>query len=191
MTTAAIYPFVLFFHILGAFGLVAALTAESIGLRGLRRAASSQDALTWLGISRGLVMRLAPASLGVILITGLFMMAVSTGPTGWVLVALASLLGLGVIGAFGTGMRMARLEPGLRQAAGTLSAELQAQLRDRVLLTSLQVRLAIVVGILFLMTVKPSGLAAITTILLVAAAGFAAGQLAGSRNQGELRAPAG
>jgi hypothetical protein len=191
MNITTIYPFVLFIHILGAFGLVAALTTEAIGLRGLRRATTQAEALTWQGISRGLVMRLAPASLGLILITGLFMMAISWGGRGWLIVALASLIALGVIGAFATGMPMARLEPALRQAAGGLAPELQARLRARALLVSLSVRMAIVLGILFLMTVKPSALAAVITILVAVGAGLLAGQVFSSRNQGELRTAAG
>jgi hypothetical protein len=191
MNITTIYPFVLFIHILGAFGLVAALTTEAIGLRGLRRATTRAEALTWFGISRGLVMRLAPASLGLILITGLFMMAVSWGGRGWLIVALASLIALGVIGAFATGMPMASLEPALRQATGGLAPDLQARLRARGLLVSLSVRMAIVLGILFLMTVKPSAPAAVITILVAVGAGLLAGQVFSSRNQGELRSAAG
>jgi len=65
------YRFALFLHIVGAFGLIAAVTLEAIGLRGLRHATQGDEARMWLGISRRLVSRLAPASLGVILLTGL------------------------------------------------------------------------------------------------------------------------
>ena len=58
------YHLALYLHILGAFGLIAAITVEAIGLHGLRGATRSDNALMWLGISRGIVMRLAPASLG-------------------------------------------------------------------------------------------------------------------------------
>src|SRR5690348_14950546 len=101
MNTTLLYPLVLFLHILGAFGLTAAITLEAIGLRGLRRAVRTDDALMWLGISRGLVLRLVPASLGLVLITGLYMTATAWGPKGWILVALASLVLLAVIGHSG------------------------------------------------------------------------------------------
>ena len=73
-----VYDLALFLHILGAFGLIAALTFEAIGLRWLRRAFRKEDALVWFGLSR-LVQRLAPASLGLILVTGLYMMVTSWG----------------------------------------------------------------------------------------------------------------
>ena len=180
-----LYHLALFLHIIGAFGLIAAVTAEAIGLRGLRGATQRDVALMWLGLSRGIVMRLAPTSLGLILVTGLYMMATTWGPRGWILVALASLVSLAVVGSFGTGMRMARIGPTVGRAQGALSGELRSALRDPILLTSLWVRLAIVLGIAFLMTIKPSGLASLAIIVLAVVIGLLASQLAsrGSRNE--------
>ena len=180
-----LYHLALFLHIIGAFGLVAAITVEAISMRGLRGAIRSDDALMWLRISRGIVMRLAPASLGLILLTGLDMVATTWGPRGWILVALASLVLLAVVGAFGTGMRMGRIGPAIGRAQGPLSDKLRSRLRDPILLTSLLVRSAIVLGIALLMTVKPSGLASLVIIVLAVAIGLLAGQLAarGSRRE--------
>jgi hypothetical protein len=188
MNTALLYPLVLFLHILGAFGLIAAITLEAIGLRGLRRAVRTEDALIWLAISRGLVLRLAPASLGLILVTGLYMTATTWGPRGWILVALASLVLLAVVGALGTGIRMAPIGSAVgRASAGPLSDDLRRALRDPILLTSLRTRLAIVLGVVFLMTVKPSSAASVVVIVLAAAVGLLAGQLPVRRSQRELR----
>jgi hypothetical protein len=188
MNTTLLYPLVLFLHILGAFGLVAALTLEAIGLRGLRRAVRSEDALMWLGISRGLVLRLAPASLGLILVTGLYMTATTWGPKGWILVALASLVLLAVVGALGTGIRMAGIGSAVGGATpGPLSDDLRRALRDPILLTSLRTRLAIVLGVVFLMTVKPSSAASVVVIVLAAAIGLLASQIPARRSQRELR----
>jgi len=177
------YHLALYLHILGAFGLIAAITVEAIGLRGLRSATRSDDALMWLGISRGIVMRLAPASLGLILVTGLYMMATTWGPRGWILVALASLVLLAVVGAFATGMRMARVGAALGHARGPLSEGLRSSLRDPVLLTSLWVRSAIVLGIALLMTLKPPGLASLVTIVLAVAIGLLVSQLTARRSR--------
>ena len=173
------YHIALYAHILGAFGLVAAITVEAISLRGLRGATQGGDARMWLGISRGIVMRLAPGSLGLILVSGLYMMATSWGPRGWILAALASLVLLAVVGAFGTGMRMARIGPAIGRTQGPLSHELRIKLRDPILLTSLLVRSAIVLAIALLMTVKPSGLASLVIIVLAIGIGLLVGQLAG------------
>ena len=187
MSTTLLYQLALFLHIIGALGLIAAITVEAIGLRGLRRATNRDDALMWLGISRGIVMRLAPASLGLILVTGLYLVASAWGPRGWILVALGSLLLLGVIGAFGTGLRMARIGPALGRAQAPLSHELRRMLRDPILLTSLRVRLAMVVGVVFLMTLKPSAVASLVVIVLAIALGLLAGQIPARRGRNEFR----
>ncbi|HXN01236.1 MAG TPA: hypothetical protein VN973_05025 [Candidatus Dormibacteraeota bacterium] len=191
MSTTLLYQFALFLHIIGGFGLIAAITVEAIGLRGLRRAAQRNDALVWLGISRGIVMRLAPASLGLILVTGLYMVATAWGPRGWILVALASLLLLGVIGAFGTGLRMARIGPAVGRAKGPLSDELRRTLRDPILLMSLRVRLAMVLGVVLVMTVKPSAGASLLVIVLAIGLGLLAGQIPVTKGTREYRAEAG
>ena len=146
----------------------------------------------WFGISRGLVLRLAPASLGLILITGLYLTATAWGPKGWILVALASLVLLAVIGALGTGIRMARVGPALGPAsAGPLSDDLQRALRDPILLTSLRTRLAIVLGVVFLMSAKPSAVVSLLVVVLATAIGLLAGQIPLRRSRNELRAGVG
>lgn len=188
MDTTLLYHLALFLHILGAFGLIAAITLEAIGLRGLRQAARREEVLLWLGISRGLVLRLAPASLGLILVTGLYMTTTAWGWKGWILVALASLVLLAVVGGLGTGIRMARIGPAIGQAsAGPLSDDLRRALRDPVLLTSLRTRLAIVLGVVFLMTVKPSGGASVVVVVVAVAIGLLASHIPTRRSRHELR----
>ena len=184
---SVLYPFALFLHIVGAFGLIASVTLEAVGLRGLRHATQADEARMWLGLSRPLVTRLAPASLGLILVTGLYMTATAWGARGWILVALGSLVVLAVVGAFGTGMRIARLEPAIRGAHGPLGDELRRRLQDPVQLMSLRVRLAIVVGVAFLMTVKPAFVISLIVVVLAAAIGWLAGQLPPRRTGNELR----
>src|SRR5256884_3719826 len=144
-----VYNLVLFAHILGAFGLIAAYTIEAIGLRGLRGSTRRDEAQLWIGISRGIVMRLAPASLGVILIAGLYMMATSGGPKGWTVVALASFVLLAAVGGVGTGMRMARIGPAVNPASDPLPDEGRTAPPGRGLLLSPDVRPAIPVRLPF------------------------------------------
>jgi hypothetical protein len=177
------YHVALYFHILGAFGLIAAITVEAISLHGLRGATRRDDALMWLSISRGIVMRLAPASLALILVSGLYMTATTWGPRGWILAALASLVLLAIVGAVGTGMRMARIGPAVGGSQDPLSDELRGRLRDPILLTSLWVRSALVLGIALLMTLKPAGLTSLVTIVLAVAIGLLAGQLSARRRR--------
>ena len=112
MSPIPIYQLALFVHILGAFGLIAAITLEASAQWGLRRAATAEEARARLAGVR-VIQRLAPASLGSILLTGLYMMAVAWGPKGWIVAAFAGLLMIGLIGGLVTGVRMARLGHGL------------------------------------------------------------------------------
>jgi chromate transport protein ChrA len=129
-----------------------------------------------------LVQRIAPASIGVILLTGLYMMAVSWKARGWILAALAGLVLIALVGGLLTGVRMARVGPALGSASESLSPETASALRDPLLLTSLRVRLALTLGIAFLMTVKPSPLASAVVLALAAAVGWLAGLARRSRS---------
>src|ERR1700737_4115628 len=181
MDSTLFYHLALFLHIMGAFGLVAAMTFETIGLQGLRRAIEKQDAVRWLHVAR-VVQRLAPASLGLIVVMGLYLTATTWGARGWILVSLGGLVAYALIGGLLTGVRMARIGPavgraseplsddlrGARRGPGAglgpargrssepLSDDLRAALRDPVLLISIRTRLGIVLGIVLLMTLNPS-----------------------------------
>ena len=106
--------------------------------------------------------------------------------------ALAGLVAFGAIGGLLTGVRMARIGPAVGRASGSLSDELRGALRDPILLTSLQVRLSIVIGIAFLMSVKPSGAVSVAIVVLVTAVGLFASVVMGARNGlgREARSPA-
>jgi hypothetical protein len=115
------------------------------------------------------------------------MTAVAWGPKGWIIAAFASLIVLAVVGAVGTGMRMARLEAAISRAQGELAGDLARRLQDPVLLTSLRIRMAIMLGVAFLMTVKPTFIAAVVVVVLAASIGWLAGQIPVRRTGHELR----
>jgi hypothetical protein len=184
-----VYRLALFFHILGAFGLIAALAIEAISLPGLRRALRAEDArpsLTGMRVNR----IVGPLSVVLILVTGLYMTATSWGPQGWIVVALGTVVLVAVLGAFLTGTRMARIGPRIFEATGAIPAELAAMLQDPVLLVSARIRLALVIGVLFLMTVKPTFVPSLIAIAVAAVLGLLAGQLASRKSPRELRTQA-
>jgi hypothetical protein len=188
MDTTLMNQLSLFLHIIGAFGLIAALTFEGIGLRGLRRSVRAEDARVWLGLNR-VVQRFAPASLAVIIVTGLYLMATGGGPKGWILVALASLVAVAAIGGLLTGVRMARIGPSIGRASGPLSDRFRGLLRDPVLLASFRVRLAIVIGIALLMSLKPSVIASLVVVVTGAVVALVAGAVTTGRHEVGTQAP--
>jgi hypothetical protein len=189
MDSTLLYHLALFLHILGAFGLVAAMTFEVIGLQGLRRAIRTEDALTSLGVAR-VVQRLAPASLGLILVMGLYLTATSWGPSAWILVSLAGLVAIGLIGGLLTGVRMARIGPAVGRSSGPLSDEVTAALRDPILLASLRTRLGLVLGILLLMTLKPAPVPSLVIVVLAGALGLLTARISSRTSRNHLRTEA-
>jgi hypothetical protein len=171
MNSTLVYQLALFFHVLAAFGLIAAMTLEAVSLRGLRQAVTGDAARSSL---RGMefVPPLGAGSAVLILVTGIYMMARAWGVQGWIVVALAGLIVNALAGALITRGRMARIGPSMAQLNGPLSPQAQRTLRDPILLASLRLRLSVVFGILFLMTVKPSLLVSLVVVLAAAAIGL-------------------
>jgi hypothetical protein len=169
-----------FLHVVGALGLTAAFGVEAAGLVGLRRATDADEALLWLR-SRRWVLLIGPASIGLVLVTGIYLTVVEWGWDAWILVSLASLVAIAGIGGLLTGIPMARLTPAVEQAAGPLSEELRHSLRSPLLTVSIMTRIAITIGIVFLMVQKPALFTCLLTITLAVGIAVAAGLVSGTR----------
>ncbi len=161
----ALYTIARFVHIVGALGLFIALGLEWTSLANLRRATTAEQVQEWGKIIPTL-RRLGPASLAAILIPGLYMALTAWRGSTWMWAALASMVLLAALGA-PNGLRL----EGVRRAAdaerGALSPTLVRQLRNPFLWISIQTRLGIALGIVFLMTVKP-GLGEATLVIVAA-----------------------
>ena len=185
MSSSLLYSLALFFHILAAFGLIAAITLEAVSQRGLRQAATAEAARTAIR-PLDFVAPLGAGSALLILVTGIYMMATAWGLQGWIAVALAGLILNALSGALVTRSRIVRLRPVLA-ASGSLSPPAQLTLGDPVLRASLRLRLGVVLGILFLMTVKPSAIISVAIIVLAATTGVATALIPSRRYSHELR----
>jgi hypothetical protein len=163
----SLYQFLIFIHVLGAVALFVAIGIEAVALGRLRRAETPADARVWLGLFR-LPGRVGPIAMLTALASGAWMMKVSWGYQAWIAGALAAMVGMAVIGAVVSLRRMRRLRAALHAESG-LSEALRS---SPALVTSLRLRIALGVGILALMTMKPSDHA--TAILVLATAVLAA-----------------
>ena len=184
-----LYTLALFLHILGAFGLIAALAIEAMALRGMRLAATAEQGLASMGMLRT-VRVLAPASLALILVMGLYLMASSWGWQAWISGGLVALLLVGAIGGVLTGARIARLGPAVGRASGPLSDDLRERLQDPVLLLSSRIRIGLVLATLFLMSVKPASIWVPLVLLAGAGVGAVVAQLEARRSPDRIRASA-
>jgi len=116
-----------------------------------------------------------------VLATGIYTIFVGWGWRGWMVVALVSVVVLALIGGLLSGIPMARLTPGIEKADGALPADLRIGLRSRALSISVAARMAITLGIAFLMVRKPDPLDAALVILLAAGLGVTIGAAFGPR----------
>jgi hypothetical protein len=167
-----LYSIALFLHIVGALGLFVALGLEWVSLLYLRRAATIEQAREWLSVL-GLLRWIMPASLGIILLAGIYMTATTWGGAAWIGVAMAAMILLAVLGMGLTGPRMAAIGRVVAAESGALSLAFRQRLQDPLLWTSSQTRLAIALGIVFIMTIKPGLTGALLTIGVAAILGLA------------------
>src|SRR5882762_8320262 len=160
----SLYPIALFLHVVGALLLFVTLTVEGVALGQLRRASTTEEAhgaAAMLRVNRVV----GPLSALGVLIPGLYMTATSWGWVAWIEVALASWLAVAVLGAVN----------GIRIGALARSQALLAEIRNPTFLISWTTRVGIVLGVIFLMTVKPGTAGAVIATVVAAAAGAALG----------------
>jgi len=165
-----VYAIVLFLHIVGALGFFVALGLEWVGLLSLRQVSTIEPACEWLGALDRL-RRVGPISMGLLLLSGAYMMHSAWGGVPWIIIALAAMVLMIVPGVI-SGRRLAALGRAIASESGALSSAFRQRLLDPILWASIQTRVGIAVGIVFLMTVKPGLREALLTIGLAVILGL-------------------
>ena len=158
----------LFLHILGAFALAVANGLELLLLRGLSRGRASDFPV--YSEQYRLLPALGGGGLGVILLTGLFLMFTGLGAQAWIVTALVSVVVIGALGAW-SGIPQRRAMVAAAQAPSD-EARLAA-LGDWRFAFSNRLRIALMLGILALMVFKPEMLGAAIVMVVAAGAGLA------------------
>ena len=170
----SVYSISLFLHIVGALALFAALGLEWASLHHVRRATEVVQVREWvrlLGTTRVLG---GPAAL-LILATGIHMTATRWGAQGWIVVGLAGMVLIAVLGAGLGGRRLGSIARGLPAEAGPISQSLRQRLHDPVLTLSLRCRIALFLGIVFIMATQPGGAGALGAMAAALVVGLGAG----------------
>src|SRR6266498_5345349 len=160
------YAIALFLHIVGALGLFVALGLEWTSLLLLRRATTSEQVRERMRIASG-VRGVSGAALATLLVSGVYLTATVWGGVAWIGVALGAMVLMALLGAALSGPRLAAI--GRAVEHGSL-----APLPDPLLWVSIQIRLAVALGIVFLMTVKPNLTGSLLAIVLAAVLGLIA-----------------
>ena len=155
----SLYSVALFLHITGALGLFAGLAHDWTTLSALRRATTVDQVREWISVYP-LLQRIGSASVGLLLVFGLYMTVTAWGPTAWISLGFFSLVAIAVLGAV-SGVRLGRAAPSIVARSGTLSADARAVLRRPLFVWSVRLRVALALAVVFLMTAKPEGLLAL------------------------------
>jgi hypothetical protein len=165
------YSIALFAHIVGALGFFVALGVEWMSVRQLWHAATAEQVSGWMHIAIG-VRRLGMASMLTLLASGFFMMAIAQIGGAWVIVAFWSLILLAILAVTLSFRRMRAITRAMTAQIGAVSLSLHPLLRHPLLWVAIQTRVAIALGIVFLMTVKPGWSGSLLTIGVAAVLGL-------------------
>jgi hypothetical protein len=160
------YEIGLFVHFLGMVGLFVGYGLEWVASSLLRRATTTNQTRSWLGIYR-LSLPISGPGLLLLILSGGYLASTTGGmKQGWISAAL-----LGIVFALGIGFvfilpKMKALRAALPQDDAPLSEGGKARVQDPMILTLVRVRSMLALGIVYIMTTKPEALATSLFILL-------------------------
>jgi Predicted integral membrane protein (DUF2269) len=174
----SLYTSMVFVHVSAAVCLFIGMGIWFFGITAIARASRVEQVRT-LADLMVMVRLVVPGSAVLVITAGLTMTQIAWRiQTGWIAVALASLV---IIGPIGTWV----IDPKVRRIAalahtlpdGPLPATLAARTHDLVLRLGIQTLTAMLFGIIFLMTTKPALTTAIGAMVFAALLGVASGIL--------------
>jgi len=166
------YSIALFLHIVGALGFFVALGLEWTGLRQVRSAVLPEQVCAWIRILKS-TRKVGFASMLTTVISGIYMMATAWGGVAWIIVTLGSLALVIALATILTGPRMAAIGRTLTIDKGAVSHTLQNLANHPLLWVSIQTRVAIALGIVFLKIAKPDLGGSLLTIGIAVVLGLA------------------
>lgn len=168
----SIYLIARYIHMAAALGMVVAVGLEWVSLYWVRGAATAEQARNRLRPFRWVGRVGMPAMLA-ILVTGLYMMATVWRGAPWIFVALGAVVLLGVLAMAIVARRVAAIGQAASGASGPMSPRLNQALHSPALWVAIHLRVAILVGILYLMNAKPDLVGALLAMLAAVVVGLA------------------
>jgi hypothetical protein len=168
------YAIGLFFHFVGMIALFVGFGLEWTGSSLLRRATTSDQARSSLGLYRISQPISGPGWLIVILSGGYLASATGGMKHGWIVAALIGIVAALIVGFVLTLPRVKKLRVALPEGSGPLSATALVGTKDPMIATLVRVRFLLAIGIVALMTYKP---AMLSTSLFVLSGSIVVGML--------------
>ena len=165
------YSIALFLHVVGALGFFVTLGLEWTSLRHLQRAVTTDQVREWMRVPTEMG-RMGMLSMLTLLIAGFYMMAVTWHGVAWIIVTLGAIV-LMIQAMVPARRRMAAIGQTASMESDSISPALSQYLHDPMLAISIQTRVAIALGIVFLMTVKPGWVGSLLAIVIAVVLGLA------------------
>jgi hypothetical protein len=166
------FAIALFVHIVGALGVSVALGLEWIGLSQIRRATVTEEIRAILKVVKS-TNKMGFFSMLVTVITGFYMVLTALGWVPWILIVLGALVLAMVLANVLTAPRMVAIGRVLSKETGPVSQTFHNLVNDPILRISIQTRVAIVLGIVFLKIAKPDLGGSVLTIGVAIVLGIA------------------
>jgi protein-S-isoprenylcysteine O-methyltransferase Ste14 len=166
------YSIVLYLHIVGVLGLFVALGIEWTGLRQIRSATVPEQVRAWMGILKS-TRGVGFASMLTTVITGTYMILTDTGLVPWIYISILSLVLVIILSMVLTGPRMVEIGQALAMGKGSLTRTFYSLTNHPLLWMSIQTRIAIALGIVFLKITKPELAGSLITIGVAIVLGLA------------------
>ena len=148
------YAIALFLHIVGALGVSVALGLEWIGLRQIQSAKLPEQAGAWMRILKS-TNKAGFACMLTTVLTGIYMVLGVWGWVPWILVVLGALVLMIVLSAALSRPRMVSIGQALITGKGPGSQSFHNLANHPLLWISIQTRVAITLGIVFLKIARP------------------------------------
>lgn len=169
----SIYTLALSVHVLGTGGMFAGFGTWFLGLIALRRAERVEQVRTITQVL-ALAHSVGAASVALVIVPGVYMALTRWSlHTSWIAVSIAGVLVVAPTASIFIDLRVKALGAVTREMPdGVLSPEMVARIHDPMLGTAMHTVALLVVGIICLMTIRPSLLASILTMVGALALGL-------------------
>lgn len=178
----------LFLHIVGTLGFFVALGLEWTGLRQIQSVMTLEQVGVWVRILKS-VRKIGFAFMLTTILTGIYMMVTDSGGASWMFVSLGALVLVIVLSLTLTGPRMATIGRTLVAEKRPIPQMFHVLASQPLLWISIQSRVSIALGIVFLMTIKPDLYGSLLTIAIAIVLGVASALSVSRREQEQARLP--
>jgi len=149
------YSLILFLHIVSAIGIFVGLGLEWAATAGLRKADGAAEFRVSTAALRSVPIVFGISSVVVLLTGGYLASKIGRAGLSWIVPSLVTLVVLGALGGGISGRRLRRIREVHLEGAGPVPIGLRTLVHDPLLVASLRVRLALALGIVYLMAAKP------------------------------------